>query len=267
MAREERPLVALLTDFGSEDPYVGVMKGVILAHGREATIVDVSHGVAPQDVAAGAFALDAAFRYFPRGTIFVCVVDPGVGSARRILAVRAHDQIFLAPDNGLLTPVLRAATEVRELTRREWFRAHVSNTFHGRDVFAPVAGRLAAGASFEAVGPLLRNDAPAMLLCDEPTFESRDVLLGRIEHVDRYGNLISDVSAARLAAIGRPIVGIELRGVVLPPPVSSYAAVDEGAALAIVDSFDRLEVAVRGASAAQRFAAKVGEPLRVLFAT
>jgi len=148
-------VVALLTDFGMQDYYVAAMKGVILSIDTNANIVDITHKIPPQDVATASFILKACYKDFPRGTIFVCVVDPGVGSDRRALVVETDSYKFVAPDNGLLDGVLSESVDFRafSITNRKYMRRDVSNTFHGRDVFAPIAAAISLGISLDSMGP------------------------------------------------------------------------------------------------------------------
>ena len=186
------PVVTLLTDFGTADYFVGAMKGAILSVNPRAQIIDVTHDVPPQDVAAGAFTLLNSYQTFPAGTVHVAVVDPGVGSSRRALVVAARDQFFVGPDNGLLGYVIEREREARvyHLTNDEYFRRPVSATFHGRDVFAPIAGALSAGVSPDELGPeaydFVRLSPLAPRIGDDGT------LLGSIIHVDRFGNCVTN---------------------------------------------------------------------------
>lgn len=223
-------LIALLTDFGSRDVYVGVMKGVMLGIEPRLVLVDLSHEVPPQDVTAAMLALEAAWPYLPVGTVFLCVVDPGVGTSRRPVVVRAAGRTFVGPDNGLFSVL--PDPEARELTA-PWGLAHRSHTFHGRDVFAPAAARLATGAPFEDVGPiieLVRRPLPAP-----------DGDRGEVIAIDHFGNCVTNlpgreagvlVCAGRVACVRR-----------------AYGNVETGGLLALTGSTGRLELAVRDGSA------------------
>lgn len=262
-----RPIVALLSDFGSRDHYVGAMKGAVLAACPEATLVDVVHELPPHDVAAAAWALAASYRAFPGGTVFLAVVDPGVGGERRGLAVAAGGYRFVGPDNGVLSTALeRDDCQARALTNAGLFRHVVSRTFHGRDVFAPVAGHLARGGALEEVGPVV---ADAVRL---PRAAAAAVAPGEWEGtvlaVDRFGNLATSISEQDLETILAVVAGDPTRLVVLVsgqvlPVVGTYSEVSPGEACALVGSSACLELAVNRASAAERLAAGPGTRVRV----
>src|SRR5438309_10785636 len=187
-----RPVIALLTDFGTRDHYAGTMKGVALGICPDATLVDISHELPAHDVLAGALELAAAYRYFPAGTIFLVVVDPGVGSARRGIAAEAGDYKFVAPDNGVLTAVLdeHPPKRVVELTERKYARPTVSRTFEGRDRFAPAAAWLAKGIELAALG---RPAAGIQRLAIAQPIVQADRIDGEVLRVDRFGNLITNI--------------------------------------------------------------------------
>jgi S-adenosyl-L-methionine hydrolase (adenosine-forming) len=238
------PVIALLTDFGLQDPYVGAMKGAILSACPEATLVDLLHDVPAHDVAAGALALDAAYRHFPAGTVFVAVVDPGVGSPRRAVAVGAGRWLFVGPDNGLFTFVLEAhpGARVHLLANPLLFREPASPVFHGRDLFGPAAGRIARGLPLEEVGPVV---ADPVRLAPPPKARLAEGWEGAVLHVDRFGNLTTNLLEADLAALGGGLDGLEVTlGAQGLPLVRSYSDVEPGAACALVGSSGRLEIAV-----------------------
>jgi len=235
------PLVALLTDFGLADPYVGAMKGSILTVCPTVTVVDVVHDLPAHDVLAGAFALEATARFFPAGTIFVGVVDPGVGSERRGLALASDGRFFVGPDNGLFTLVLGTAPRVHVLQNASLFRSPVSPVFHGRDVFGPVAGHLALGRSLEDVGPAVHD--PVHLDLPAPR-RTEDGFEGEVVHVDRFGNLTTNLGAAEVASLDPRAEGLRVVvGARVLPLVRTYSAALEGAGLALVGSAGRLEIA------------------------
>jgi S-adenosylmethionine hydrolase len=258
------PIVALLSDFGLHDHYVGAMKGALLAACAGAQIVDVTHDLPAHDVRGGALALASVHRAFPGGTVFLAVVDPGVGGPRRGLAAAAGGYHFVAPDNGLLSLVLadHETAEVRALTNAGLFRYEVSSVFHGRDVFAPVAGHLARGGRLEDVGPRV-TDA-VTLHWPAPRIAGR-TCDAEVLHVDRFGNLTTSVRRSDLLALGDDWsdVQVQIAGVRLPL-ARTYADVAVGEACALIGSSDRLEIAVNQGHAARELPAAVGDPVRVL---
>ena len=256
------PVITLTTDFGARDPYVGEMKGVILAvaaaGGRAVHIVDVTHEVARHDVVEGALALEAVAGTFPTATVHVAVVDPGVGTGRRALALAAQGQVFLAPDNGLVTPCLGDGWRAFALEAPEYHRPVVSRTFHGRDVFAPAAAHVALGLPLERLGPPLAD--PVRLRWDDARMRG-GCAVGAVLHVDRFGNLITTIRQAQVTAAGAgPEVRIAGRRL---PVVDTYGDLRRGQAGALIGSAGRLEIAVREGSAAARLRARRGTPVTV----
>jgi S-adenosylmethionine hydrolase len=256
-------IVTLTTDFGTADGYVGAMKGVIASIAPDAVIVDITHEIPPQDVAAAAFALCQAAPCFPPGTVHVAVVDPGVGGPRRSVAVDDGWQRFVAPDNGVLSLVAPSPRAVHEIKNPDWARVggrgEPAPTFNGRDLFAPAAARLAAGAEVEGAGPAVTL---AARLFGAPPVLARDGerLLGHVIHVDRFGNLVSDVPGPKEP--GGFVVRI---GAERFPLRRTYRDVARGEPVAYVGSSGTVELGVREGSAAARFgllrgAAMVVEP-------
>jgi S-adenosylmethionine hydrolase len=254
-------IVALLTDFGLQDHYVGAMKGAILAVCPEATLVDVSHGIPPHDVAAGAFALDAAHASFPPGTVFVAVVDPGVGSERRAIALEAGGFRFVGPDNGLLTLILDAhpLARPRLLANPLLARPSPSVVFQGRDLFGPAAAHLARGLPFDALGPTLAD--PVRLALPAKSCD-REACRGAVLYVDRFGNLTTNLLAAELAHLGGAAGAIEVSagGRVLPF-IRTYADVPTGEPCSLIGSSGRLELAVARGRADELLRIGLGDPV------
>lgn len=256
-----RPVIALLTDFGLADHYVAAMKGVMLAICPEATLVDISHEIPPQDILAGAFELEAVARYLPRGAVVLAVVDPGVGSARRGVAVEAGGLRFVGPDNGLFSlalQVLPASTAV-ELRSRAHAREPISRTFEGRDRFAPAAAWLASGLDISELGPpvdgLIGLDVP------RPT-ASPDGVDGVVLRVDHFGNLLTNIDRRALDAVGGDLT-VHVSGAAITGVSATYAEMAHGALCALVGSTDRLEVSVNGGSAATVLGAGRGTVVQV----
>lgn len=239
--------VTLLTDFGTADGYVAAMKGVIAAISPAAVIDDASHEIAPGDVRAGAWALGAYWRLYPPATVHVAVVDPGVGSARRPLAIEVEERIIIAPDNGLVTEVLMGseATHTVEIRNLPLLHGDISATFHGRDVFAPAAALILSGLSLPEVGPPITD--PVLLPATSPVRDG-DMIVGSIVHVDRFGSLITDIP-------GPAVQGgfVEVEGGRHVPVLRTYTDVKSGEGVALIGSRGFVEVSVRDGNAAQVF--------------
>jgi len=246
-----RPVIALLTDFGTKDHYAGAMKGVALGICPDAALVDISHDLPPHDLVGAALELAAAYKYFPAGTIFLVVVDPGVGSTRRGIAAEAGDYKFVAPDNGVLSAVLddHPPKRVVELTERKYARATVSRTFEGRDRFAPAAAWLAKGIELSALG----RSAGSIHRLDIPKPDvAGDRIDGQVLRVDRFGNLITNIDRRAFDKVAGGPLDIKAGGHVVSRVVSTYADVADGEVCALFGSTDHLEIAANGASAALR---------------
>jgi S-adenosylmethionine hydrolase len=253
----DRRRITLLTDFGTADGYVAAMKGVIAAIVPDALIDDASHDIAPGDVHAAAWVLAGYWRFYPRGTIHVAVVDPGVGSARRALAALADDQLFVAPDNGLLTRVLGAArvSNVVAIENERFLRDVRSATFHGRDVFAPVAAHLVRGTSHRELGPVISD--PVRLQLPQPNRSGKSIA-GVIVHIDRFGNLVTNIPADWIDVQSRVQIGS--RELLVH---RTYADVAAGQPLALIGSRDVLEISVRDGNAAAVLSAQRGTSVSV----
>jgi S-adenosylmethionine hydrolase len=258
-----RPVVALLTDFGTRDHYAGTLKGVVLTVCPDATLVDIAHDIPAQDVIAAALELAACYRYFPHGTVFLVVVDPGVGSPRRAIAAEVGDYRFVAPDNGVLSEVFRDSPpkKVVELTERKYALPTVSRTFEGRDRFAPAAGHLAKGIALSWLGRSVTNyqslDLPRPAVHDGE-------LRGEVLRVDRFGNLITNIDRHSFEhyVAGGPIA-VEVGGHDVRRLVATYAESAEGELCALFGSTDHLEVAVNGGDAAATLGIGRGAAARV----
>jgi S-adenosyl-L-methionine hydrolase (adenosine-forming) len=264
-------IITLLTDFGTNDEYVGVMKGVILSVNPAARIVDISHAIDPQDILQAAFLFDAAWPYFPKGTVHVLVVDPGVGSRRAMVALKKRGHTFIAPDNGVLTPILDTdgIDEAFRIENRALFLKPVSNTFHGRDIFAPVSAHLSSGLAVKALGCRIDHRSLVRLSAPIPAQNLPDEISGVVISVDRFGNMITNIHETRLAAFVKgaghriPEIGIGQKTVF--GVHRTYSEVASGVPLAIVGSRRYLEIAVCCGDAAKYFNAKKGDPVRIYF--
>jgi S-adenosylmethionine hydrolase len=268
-----RPVVALLTDFGLRDHYVGTMKGVILGICPDVSLVDITHDIPPHDVQAGALELAAAYRYFPTGTIFLVVVDPGVGSTRRGLAAEAGDFRFVAPDNGVLSLIGEESgpRKIVELTDRRYARPTVSHTFEGRDRFAPAAAWLARGVALTTLGrPVVSIERIEL----RRPVSAADRLDGEVVRVDRFGNLITNIDRrtfdrfrdhAAYGSTARDCI-VHVGGRLVSRLVSTYADAAPGEVCGLFGSTDHLEIAVRGASAAEALGLSRGSAVHVTHA-
>jgi len=247
-----RPVVAFLTDFGTADVYVGVMKGVVLGICPDAVLVDVTHDLAAQDVHHGAHTLAAAYPYFPAGTTFVVIVDPGVGSARRGIAAELGAYRFVAPDNGVLTPAFEdlGPGRVVALENPRYRRAVLSRTFEGRDRFAPAAAWLAMGVPLDTLGPAITH--PERIILSRP-YIGDAAIEAHVIHVDHFGNLITDLGGSVLQRFaGSGGVRIDVADATIDRIAGTYADVAAGALCALIGSTDRLEISCREGSAASR---------------
>jgi S-adenosylmethionine hydrolase len=256
------PIITLTTDFGLRDPFVGIMKGVILSICPTARLVDLTHDVDPQDVLGASLALEAALPFFPDGTVHLAVVDPGVGSRRRPLAVRAGGRYLVGPDNGVLTPGLGGPRRTAvALTAPEYRLPEVSRTFHGRDVFAPAAAYLAAGIPLERLGVPVADPVLAPI---PGSRREGDGLLGEVLTVDRFGNLLTSIEASGLAGLaGDGPVAVEVEPGPAASLVEAYADGVNGRPAAIIGSTGRIEIFVRGGSAREVLGVGRGAPVRI----
>ena len=261
-------LITLTTDFGLADPYVGQIKGVILQRNISARIIDLTHAVEPHDIPAAAMAIHASYPFFPPGTVHMVVVDPGVGSGRMILAAVAGDHLFVAPDNGVLTLILRDGKiqALHRVDNRSLFPADISPTFHGRDIMAPVAALLAGGMALERVGPPVPADRCVLLDIPEARRDGGGIS-GQVIGVDRFGNIRTSITAADLGdrrpdAVAGVVVGTDRIDAV----VATYSDRPAGELLALIDSTGHLEIAVNRGNAARLTGCRIGDPVRVTLA-
>ena len=257
------PIITLLTDFGLKDHYVASMKGVILGINPRCTVVDISHQVAPQDVEEGAFVLAAAFTSFPPGTIHLGVVDPGVGGPRRPLLVVTEDYYFVGPDNGLFSLALRRENIKRLIvpTNKSYFLPRTSSTFHGRDVFVPVAAHLSLGVRPESFGS--RTGACVELRFNRPGRKGEE-LTGEIIHVDAFGNLVSNIDEENLFDFVRDrLFSVRVDRYRVRGLKGGYWEGRKGEVLALIGSGGFLEIAVREGNARKRLKAGRGDRVRI----
>jgi S-adenosyl-L-methionine hydrolase (adenosine-forming) len=276
-----RPVITLTTDFGLDDPYVSIMKGVILNIVPDVQIIDITHNIEPQNITQAALILNAAYSWFPRKTIHIVVVDPGVGGSflkpgksigkastrktegsglviRRAMLVQSKFQTFIGPDNGVLTPVLHPDSKSYEITNKKYFLKNVSNTFHGRDVFAPCAGWIASGIQHSKVGPRVlkpvRHDFPQPQLIGA-------ALHGEIIHIDHFGNLTTNIPAELIheTFISSDTIEIQVGKHRIDGLVTGYYQMKTGQPGAVINSWNHLEIFYREDSAKKKLKARTGQ--------
>ena len=254
---EPTDLITLTTDFGTSDAYVGIMKGVILGINPDVRVVDLTHAIPPQDIHDAAFSIHSAHRYFPEGTIHTIVVDPGVGSDRRAVVCQTDRAFFVCPDNGILTYLLQEVEIINAVAiqNRAYYLPEVSNTFHGRDIFAPVAAYLSLGVPPADIGPpvadLVRLPIPSVQV-------SENAIIGQIVKTDRFGNAITNISESVLAGIRSPYE-IKVGSTRLTRLNRAYAESEVGKPLALIGSIGLLEIAINGGSAEVSLGLKCGD--------
>ena len=263
--KSTNPPITLMTDFGTRDQYVAEMKGVILQIAPQANVVDITHQIDPQDVVRAAFVLRQVWNWFPSGTVHVAVVDPGVGSRRRIIAGRYSGQYVVCPDNGLISMVHHELQleAVHIVENRDYTLSNVSSTFHGRDIMAPVAAHLAGGVPIRSLGPPTNHVEVLRLAAPRPIVGPG--LAGEVLCADRFGNLITNISRQALALVyrQRSNAQVYLDSQCIGPIRTAYHEVPAGQSLAVIGSSEYLEIAVNCGNAAETLAAKRGAKIEV----
>lgn len=256
-----KSIITLLTDFGSDSPYVAAMKGVVLTINPAAMIVDITHRVPPQDIRAGAFVLGQVCSRFPAGTLHVAVVDPGVGTERGLVYLEVGQQRFVGPDNGLFSRVASGAAKIHALENRSYWLPEVSSTFHGRDIMAPVAAHLSLGLDAERLGPRVPSLVP--FEWPQPRIEQRR-MIGEIQAIDTFGNLITNISETDLDQIPqRGTARITCGGHRISGICRTYGDCSAGTLVALVGSTGYLELAIVNGNARQELGVAVSVAVRV----
>lgn len=255
--------IALLTDFGTQDHYVGSIKGVIRSINPRASVIDITHEVSPQNIRQAAFLLSAVYSCLPKGTVFIVVVDPGVGSKRRAICIQTSRGFLVGPDNGVFTHILLKERRyiAREIRNDRYFRKPVSSTFHGRDVFSPVGGRLSCQNIFRFLGPIASRIN--MLPIQNPVLTGGKAI-GEITYIDRFGNAFTNISkeTVGMRKIKSPIQIGRLGGK-RAELMTHFSGGKHGKLMAVWNSIDLLELALRDGSAERKFKLKVGDPVRI----
>ncbi len=257
-------LISITTDFGLKDHYTGAMKGAILTVNPAAKLIDISHAITPGDILQGAFVMAEACRYYPRGTVHLGVVDPGVGGPRRAVIVETERFLFVGPDNGLLSLAAESdgIKRVFEIKNEKYMREAISRTFHGRDIFGPVAGHLSLGVAPTEFGPLTRD----LLMINLPEPECIEgAVNGEVIHIDSYGNIITNIMAELIeSSLGTGDIELTIKGRKVKGLYRSYASIEPGGLGALTGSSGRVEVAAHEGSGAGILGLGVGEKVRVV---
>ncbi len=258
----EPKLITLITDYGHKDPFVGIMKGVIFGINPNARIIDLSHGIPPQDRMAGALVLRHSAPFFPRGTIHVAVVDPGVGTKRRPLLIESEGCFFIGPDNGLLSLALeeKKTSQIIELSNEIYHLKPTSTTFHGRDIFAPIAGYLSLGISAQDLGT--KVDAFERLPWPN-VIKSEGAIQGKVIYIDGFGNLITNVQERDLRGLQPENSTVSLSSLTIHGLVTNYASGAEGAFVALINSWGLLEISLVKGNAHLQSEAKIGDTVQI----
>ena len=256
-------IITLLTDFGTEDSYVGAMKGVILSINPDATIIDISHQIPPQDIIAGAFVLSQAAPFFPKGTVHIAVVDPGVGGKRKPILIETDKYFFVGPDNGIFEIALQNERIRRKihLTNKDYFLGYISSTFHGRDIFSPVGAYLSLGIDPALFGKKIKT---LTSLDVKKPFAKDGKITGRIIHIDRFGNLITNIDERLLKKVFKNrIFEVEVCDNIIKRFVPAYSYAKKDEIISLIGSSGLLEIAKRDANAVQELGAEKGDRVEV----
>ncbi len=262
------PVITLTTDFGYKDPFVGIMKGVILGINPSINIVDITHDIAPGNIMQAAFAIETSFMYFPYRTIHIVVVDPGVGSSRRPIIVSTARHYLVGPDNGIFSRIYTIVEDVDviHVTSEHYFLSPRSATFHGRDIFAPVAAWLSKGVDLMNFGEPVKDyvNLPIPL----PTFPAKNIIEGEIIYIDRFGNLTTNIPAQKLTEISQNNTGKKMSVLVKgmeAPFKNFYSDVNDRGIYSLINSFNYIELFVKNGNASLEFGIKVGDKVGVIF--
>ena len=260
-------VVTFLSDFGNNSGYIAQMKGVILSKYQDVTLVDISHSIPPQQIQIGAFILQSTSPYFPKGTIHIGVVDPGVGTERRGIVIVSKNAVFIGPDNGLLIPAAQkhGSFVVYEISNNDYFSKQVSHTFHGRDIFAQVASHILMGVSFDSIGPQIHDYKKIEL--EKPIF-SENLLKGHVLYIDDFGNVITTIdtlSSEKHLALGKMYTMVVNKKKYQLPYHKSYGFIPQNQMLLTLGSANLLEIAVNQGNAADVLKVKINDPIEIKF--
>lgn len=258
------PVITVSTDFGWDDPYVGIMKGVILGINPQVQLVDITQALSSHRLQEAAFRLQSAYTYFPQGTIHLAVVDPGVGGGRRPIAIQGKESIWVGPDNGLFTLVLKEdpRSKIIHLTNPAFFLKRVSRTFHGRDILAPAAAHLSLGVPLKEMGPAISD--PVVLPFPEPEIKEKE-LVGQVLWADHFGNLITNINQeALLPFLSSPALAVVIGSVTIPEILQTYSQGRPGQMMALIGSSGYLEIASNLDRASEKLGFQPTREMKVL---
>ncbi len=260
---QSTPIITLTTDFGTKDEYVGVLRGVLLKQNRNIVTVDISHHIAPQDVSSAARIVSRSYNYFPEGSVHLVVVDPGVGSSRQIIAMKAYNHFFVGPDNGIFSFLIQNdEAVVHRVDENKWGGDQPSNTFHGRDIMAPVAAHIAATHSLADIGEQI-SAASCVKTPGQTVKRLPNVLIGLVVHVDHFGNLCTNISKNDLADYNPCHCQITIGNEVIHAITSSYSSEKPGKYCALFDSHNFLEIAINQGNASEKLGIGTGSEICV----
>lgn len=258
------PIITLTTDFGLSDGYVAAIKGVILSRIPAVHIIDLCHEIAPQDIYQAAWVVKDTFASFPSGSIHVVVVDPGVGSDRAIVGMSAHGHYFLGPDNGVLSPIIVPDAKACLAQRPDLYQSPLSHTFHGRDIFAPLAAHLATGHPLESIGPVIDVHNLQRLSLSRPIVNQNPYqITGCVIRIDHFGNLITNISSSDLQHLDSDVskITVDIGPLTLTSWRAHYSEMTQGQPLILINSSDLVEIAINHGHAAKSLGARINTPI------
>ena len=262
----ESNIITLTTDFGISDPYVGIMRGVILSINPKAKIIDITHSIPPQNIISAGFTIKNSFSFFPEKTIHLVVVDPGVGSKRSPILIKTEKYFFIGPDNGLFSSIIsnEKIENIIEITNKNYFLKKVSRTFHGRDIFAPVTAHLSTGKRPDTFGSDLKN--PIITPFPEPCIVNSNEAEGEVIHIDRFGNLLTNISTSFIEKVaGTKSFYLEVNNIPISKIVPYYAAAEDDELFCIIGSSDMLEISIKNSNAQKSTLIKRGDKVRIIY--
>jgi len=262
----ESNIITLTTDFGTSDPYVGIMKGVILSINPKAKIIDITHSIPPQDVISAGFTIKNSFSFFPERTIHLAIIDPGVGSKRSPILIETEKYFFIGPDNGLFSSIIskEKIKNIIKITNKNYFLKKISSTFHGRDIFAPVTAYLSNGKKSDTFGPDLKN--PIITAFPEPFIVNKNEAEGEVVHIDRFGNLLTNISTSFIEEFAATkSFHLEVNNIPISKIAPYYAAAENDELFCLIGSSDLLEISIKNSNAQKSTEIRKGDKVRIIY--